>query len=154
MPGDREAIGAGELLERRGGGLLGRMRQEVIAYELDRCDVDRRGAVVASAAERVEDVGEYRCDLHACEVAHRLVDVGQQGSDAACRRNRLLHRVRDERQRAAAERFANQRRCDVEDPVAEAVGGSRRAVVRLVGMENMQLTRKADSCLCGSNAVA
>jgi hypothetical protein len=56
-----------------------------------------------------------------------------------------LHRVGDERQRAVAERVADELGRDVEDPVAEAGVGARRAVVDLVGMEHVQLPGQADA---------
>ena len=79
------------------------------------------------------------------ELADRLVDVGEQGSDRPSRRRRLLDGIGDERQRATGEGVADELGRDVEDPVAEAVVGPRGAVVRLVGMQDVQLTGQADT---------
>ena len=121
------------------------MSCEVVAHELDCRDVDRGAAVVVPAAERAQRTGDRGSVLHEREVADRLVDVGEQGRDEAGRRRRLLDGVGDERQRPAAERATDERRCQVEDPVAEAVLGRRGAVVRLVGVEDVQLAGQADA---------
>jgi len=54
-----------------------------------------------------------------------------------------VDRIGHERQSATTQCIANQLGCDVEDPIAEPVAGSSGSVVRLVGMEDVQLARKA-----------
>jgi len=54
-----------------------------------------------------------------------------------------VDRIGHERQSATTQCIANQLGCDVEDPIAEPVAGSSGSVVRLVGMQNVQLARKA-----------
>ena len=56
-----------------------------------------------------------------------------------------MDRVGHEGQLAGAERGTDQRRLDVEDPVSEAVRRAGRAVVRLVGVQHMDLAAKASS---------
>lgn len=49
----------------------------------------------------------------------------------------------DKGQRIAWERFLDERGIDINDSVAEAFIGSSPAVMRLVGMQNVALARKA-----------
>ena len=84
-------------------------------------------------------------DLGAAQLADRVVDVGEQGNDGSSRRLRLLDGIGDERQRATAEGAPDELGRDVEDPATGAVLGSRAAVVRLVGMQDVQLTGQADT---------
>ena len=79
------------------------------------------------------------------EVADRLVDVSKERGDEAGGRRRLLDRIGHKRQRGTVESIADEFRRDVQDAVAEAVVGSGGAVVRLVGMQDVQLTGQADA---------
>ena len=137
-------VGPGDRLEGRGPGLLARVGGEVVAGELDGPEVDRDRVVAGPAAERPEDVSERRRHLGPGEVADRLVDIGQQPGDQPGGRRRRLDRVGHERQRAAVERLADELGCEIQDPVAEAVVGSRGAVVGLVGVQDVQLAGQAD----------
>ena len=51
--------------------------------------------------------------------------------------------MRDKRQRLAPERFLDEGGIDIGDPVAEAFIGSRAAVMRLIGMQDVALAREA-----------
>jgi hypothetical protein len=134
-----------DLLECRGWSLLACVRCQVVARELDGPDVDRRPAVIGVAAECAESIGDRGGDLNLGEIADRLVDVRKKGGDETGARCRLRDGIGDEWQRATVESITDELGCHVEDPVAEAVVGSRGAVVNLVGMEDVQLTGQADS---------
>jgi hypothetical protein len=145
VAGEREAVGSRDLLERRCLRLLACVGRDVVARELDGPHVDRDGAAVGPAAECAERIGDHRGNCSPGEVADRLVDVGEQGRYEASRRRRLLDGIGDEGQCAPAERIADEFGCDVEDAVAEALLGSRSPVMRLVGMQDVQLTGQADA---------
>jgi hypothetical protein len=99
--------------------------RQVVARELDSPEVDGDRSVGGPAAERAEGIGDRCGDLDPGEVADLLVDVSKQGGDEAGGRRRLVDGIGDERQRAPVERVADELWRDVEDPVAEAAGGSR-----------------------------
>src|SRR5579859_5493532 len=77
LASDREAVKARDLLEDRSRRLLGCVRYQVVAHELDCPVVDGGSAVVRLATERQEAVGDRGRDLGRTELADRLVDVGE-----------------------------------------------------------------------------
>ena len=91
-----------------------------------------------------EEVGDRRGDSGRAELVDRLVDVGKQRRKLG---RRSLHGIGDEGERASAERGGDQLGRDVEDPVSESGVRPGRAVVRLVGMEDVELARQADPAL-------
>jgi hypothetical protein len=145
VAGECEAVGSCDLFEGRGRSLLACVGGEIVARELDGPAVDRDRSVVGPAAERAERIGERGGDLNPDEVVDRLVDVSsEKRNEESGRVRRLLDGIGDERQRAAVECIVDELGRDVEDAVAEAVVGSRRPVVCLVGMQDLQLSRETD----------
>jgi hypothetical protein len=144
VAGEREPVGSGDLLESRSGRLFACVGGEVVAGEFYGSDVDGDRGRSVSAAERVEDVREAGGDLNLGEVADRIVDVSKEGGDDPRRRRQRRHGVGDEWQRVVVECIADEFGRDVEDAVAEAILGRGAPVVNLVGVEDVQLTRKAD----------
>ncbi len=108
----RTPIGSGAIVKRSAppiaskieAGVCSRVGREIVAYEVDRPDVDRGSAPLGAAAERQKAIGD---DVGAGELADRLVDVGELGSDESSRLRQLLDGIGDEWQRPTGERVTD-----------------------------------------------
>src|SRR5215472_15543551 len=101
--------------------------------------------IPGSATERAERIGDRDGDLGAAQIADRLIDVSNKPDHALAGGSEVLDGIGDEWQRAAAEGVADEFWCQVEDAVPEAGAGCGGAVVRLVGMQDVQLPGQADT---------
>jgi threonine/homoserine/homoserine lactone efflux protein len=77
------------------------------------------------------------------DVVHVITEVPDVGSTAFRQTRSVYHGMSNKGQRTASQRVLDNPRIDVDDPVAETFFGARPAVMRLVGMQDVALTRKA-----------
>lgn len=77
------------------------------------------------------------------DVVQVLIEVPDLGITACRQARRVQHWMSDEGQRIAVQRLLHKTGIDVDDPVAKTCIGACPAVVRLVGMEDVALARKA-----------
>ena len=96
------------------------------------------------ARSGLEQVGDACDDLGSRHLVDRLVEVGQDGPERVQGSAVADDRVGDEGQGMAAEGLLDERRIDVEDPVAKAGLGAGGAVVGLVRVKHVALAGQAD----------
>ncbi len=99
-------------------------------------------ARLALAAGSGQGVGHGRGGSGACELVQRLVHVAQERGQPLRLRRRDLHRIGDKRQRPPGERLLHEGRGDVQDAVSEPGIGARPAVVGLVRVQEVELSRQ------------
>jgi hypothetical protein len=119
------------------------MGGEVVAHARDCREVDRP-LRLSAASESDQRGGDGGGRLVRGEVADRAVHLAEEPLELARRRSAVLHRIGDERERAVAERPAQELGLHVHDPIGEPGVGRRPAVVRLVGVQEVQLAGQAD----------
>jgi len=82
-------------------------------------------------------------ELDARNFIYVLVDIPYLGGASVREPSRVHHGISDKGQRTALKRVLDKERIDIDDPIAEAFIGSRRAVMRLVRMQDVALPRQA-----------
>jgi threonine/homoserine/homoserine lactone efflux protein len=91
-------------------------------------------------AKQIHDSGHK---LHPCGLVQIVVEVPDFRDTAFRYAACVDDRMRDKRQRPAAERFLDQAGVDIDDPVDESLSCSRAAIMRLVRMQDVELAGQA-----------
>ena len=92
----------------------------------------------------VEKIRHCCDDLNPRDILDRLFQSPQCARKRALKNASFNDRVGNEGKRLAAERLSDERRVEIDDPVAESFDRAGAPVMYLVGMQDVALTREAD----------